>query len=138
MRMLRETGFFSDVPERAGGVEVIPRALTEKLLFRAWKRPENEEELTVLRVVAEGERGGRRARITFDLFDRTDRATGETSMARTTGFPCSIMAQMLVRGEFRRPGVHPPELFAGEDAIYAKMVAELARRGVNFKETMDA
>ena len=137
MRMLRETGFFSDEPERVGGVEVVPRALTERLLFRAWRRPEGEEELTVLRVVASGQTAdGKKRTFTFDLFDRTDEATGETSMARTTGFPCSIMAQMLVRGELRRPGVLPPELFAGDDAVYAKLVAELAKRGVKFTETV--
>jgi lysine 6-dehydrogenase len=136
MRMLRESGFFGESPERIGGADVIPRALTERLLFRAWRREEGEEELTVLRVVATGESAGSRVRYSFDLFDRTDRATGETSMARTTGYPCSIMAQMLVRGEFRRPGVLPPELFAGDDAVYAKLVSELARRGVHFRETV--
>jgi saccharopine dehydrogenase-like NADP-dependent oxidoreductase len=136
MRMLRETGFFSDSVERVGGADVIPRELTERLLFRAWRRGDGELELTVLRVVASGASGGTRLRYTFDLFDRTDPATGETSMARTTGFPCSIMAQMLVRGEFRRPGILPPELFAGDDAVYAKLVSELARRGVHFRETV--
>ncbi len=136
MRMLRETGFFSDSPERLRGGEVIPRELTERLLFRAWLRGEGEPELTVLRVVASGRAAGARVRYTFDLFDRTDPETGETSMARTTGFPCSIMARMLVRGELRRPGVLPPELFAGDDRVYAKLIAELARRGVHFRETV--
>ncbi|HEY0593987.1 MAG TPA: saccharopine dehydrogenase C-terminal domain-containing protein, partial [Thermoanaerobaculia bacterium] len=97
MRMLRDTGFFADAAVRVGEVEIAPRALTETLLFRAWKRPAGEEELTVLRVVAVGEAGRTPVRYTFDLFDRTDTATGETSMARTTGFPCSIMVQMLAR-----------------------------------------
>jgi saccharopine dehydrogenase-like NADP-dependent oxidoreductase len=136
MRMLRESGFFSETPERVGDVEVVPRALTERLLFRAWKRPVHEEELTVLRVTARGRQNGKSVVQTFELYDRTDRATGETSMARTTGFPCSIMAQVLARGEFRRPGILPPELFAGDDAVYAKLVAELARRGVNFTESV--
>ncbi|HEY0787149.1 MAG TPA: saccharopine dehydrogenase C-terminal domain-containing protein, partial [Thermoanaerobaculia bacterium] len=137
MRMLRDTGFFADAAVRVGEVEIAPRALTETLLFRAWKRPAGEEELTVLRVVAVGEAGRRPVRYTFDLFDRTDTATGETSMARTTGFPCSIMVQMLARGEFRRPGILPPERFAGDDVVYEKLVAELGKRGVKFTERVE-
>ena len=31
----------------------------------------------------------------WDLLDRTDAATGNSSMARTTGFPCAILTRML-------------------------------------------
>lgn len=136
MRMLRETGFFSDEPVSVGGVSVVPRALTEKLLFAKWRKPADERELTVLRVIVEGSArdGGARTRFTYDLLDFTDPVTGNTSMARTTGFPCAIMARMLARGEYADPGVKPPELFGGNDAVYAHLVSELSKRGVRFDE----
>lgn len=138
MRMLRETGFFAEEPEELrGGGSVIPRELTEKLLFREWKRPEGESELTVLRVVVEGRRGGETQRHSYDLFDTTDDRTGETSMARTTGFPCAIMARLLARGAYRDPGVRPPELFASNDGVYQELVTQLQRRGVDFRETVE-
>jgi lysine 6-dehydrogenase len=137
MRMLRETGFFDETPEKVGGVQVVPRELTEKLLFRAWKRPENERELTVLRVVVTGSAGGEKLRYTYDLFDVTDSATGETSMARTTGFPCAIMARLLASGDYREPGVVPPEKFAADDHVYDRLVRELDQRGVRFRETVE-
>ncbi|MFN2237966.1 MAG: saccharopine dehydrogenase family protein [Thermoanaerobaculia bacterium] len=138
MRMLRETGFFDDTPEKVGGVQVVPRELTEKLLFRAWRRPENERELTVLRVVVTGSAGGKNLRYSYDLFDVTDSATGETSMARTTGFPCAIMARLLASGDYREPGVIPPEKFAPDDRVYDRLVRGLEQRGVRFRETVES
>lgn len=140
MRMLRETGFFSDEPLSVGGVSVVPRAVTEKLMFEKWRKPAEERELTVLRVVVEGpaKESGAFTRFTYDLLDFTDPATGNTSMARTTGFPCAIMARMLAHGTYRDAGVKPPELFGGNDAVYDHMSAELMKRGVKFQEKVRA
>lgn len=135
MRMLREAGFFSGEPVAVDGVPVVPRRLTEALLFHAWRRPEDEAELTFLRVVCEGRHDGRRVRRTFELLDRTDPRTGDTSMARTTGFPCATGARLLLEGVFAKPGVFPPELLAGDDALYGRFLAELAARGVAVEET---
>lgn len=135
MRMLRETGFFSDEPVGVEGVAVRPRALTEKLLFAAWKRPPEDEEFTLLSVVCEGRKDGRRVRLTYGLFDRTDPATGATSMARTTGFPCTLAARLLLDGTFRTPGVHPPEHLGRDAALFEAFRTGLAARGVDFQET---
>lgn len=133
--ILRDSGFFRDEPVEAGGVRVAPRAVAEALLFEMWKKPEGEEEFTVLRVESRGIRGGRSARLVHDLFDRTDVATGATSMARTTGFPCVIAAELLASGRFHEPGVHPPEALGGRDDLFAAFVDGLATRGVAFSET---
>ena len=135
MRMLRETGFFSSEPVSVDGVPVVPRKVTEALLFHSWRRPEGEEELTFLRVVCDGRRGGRTLRRTFELLDRTDRATGDSSMARTTGFPCATGARLLLEGAFTTAGVFPPELLAKDDAIYGRFLADLAERNVVVEET---
>ena len=136
MRSLRDAGFFSDEPVDAAGVRVAPRALTERLLFSAWKRPEEEEEFTLLRVVCEGTKAGRRTRLSYELFDRTDPVTGATSMARTTGFPCVIAAGWLADGRFAEPGVFPPELLGRRPPLWDAMLAGLAARGVSFRESV--
>ena len=136
MRALRDAGFFAREPVEAGGVRVAPRALTEKLLFSAWKRQGGEEEFTLLRVVCDGTKGGRLTRLTYDLFDRTDPATGATSMARTTGFPCLLAAGWLAEGRFAEPGVFPPELLGRRPPLWDAMVAGLAARGVAFTESV--
>lgn len=135
MRVLRETGFFSDAVLSVGGVSVSPRALTEKLLFANWKLPQGEEEFTVLKVICEGKKLGKRVRRTYDLFDRTDPKTGATSMARTTGFPCTIVARLLADGILREPGVFPPEMLGRKPALYDAVVKGLAAKGVTLTES---
>ncbi|MGE5345340.1 MAG: saccharopine dehydrogenase C-terminal domain-containing protein [Acidithiobacillales bacterium] len=134
MRAFRDAGFFSNEPVEAGGVRLAPRVLTERLLFSAWKRPAGEAEFTLLRVVCEGRKGGRRAALTYDLIDRTDPKTGATSMARTTGFPCAIVAGWLAEGRVSEPGIFPPELLGRHADLWDEMVAGLAARGVRLTE----
>ena len=137
MRVFRETGFFDEkpVPVR-GGVSVSPREVTERLLFAAWKLPSGAEELTALRVVVEGTKGGARRRHVFELLDRTDPKTGTTSMARTTGFPCAIVARMLAHGEYRDPGVRALEHLGRNEKASASLLEALRARGVELRETV--
>ncbi|MFO0874677.1 MAG: saccharopine dehydrogenase C-terminal domain-containing protein [Phycisphaerales bacterium] len=80
---------------------IVPREVTAALLFPKWSYDDDETDLTVMRVVGEGRvRAGRdrpRCRLTWDLFDLRDAVTGFTSMARTTAFPCTIVARLLAR-----------------------------------------
>lgn len=133
MRMLRETGFFDERPRSFGGVNLAPRTMTEALLFEAWAPLDDDEEFTVLRVIATGRRDGRRRRQVWELFDRTDPESGATSMARTTGFPCAIVAGMVARGEWSRPGVHPPESLGQDAALTQRLLIELRARGVDVR-----
>ena len=136
MRMLRETGFFGTEPVEAGGARVRPLDLTAKLLFSSWQLGPGEEDFTVLRIVVEGEKDGRRSRYAWDLLDRFDRATHTTSMARTTGYTCTAAVRLVAAGLYDRKGISPPE-FVGRDAsAYAFILSELAARGINFQETV--
>jgi saccharopine dehydrogenase-like NADP-dependent oxidoreductase len=136
MRMLRETGFFGTEPVEAGSARVRPLDVTAKLLFSSWQLGPGEEDFTVMRIVVEGEKDGRRARYAWDLLDRFDRATGTTSMARTTGYTCTAAVRLVAAGLYDRRGISPPE-FVGRDAgAYAFIRNELAARGITFKETV--
>lgn len=134
MLLLREGGFFDREPVMLeDGRRVPPRLVTEALLFRSWSRAPDEQEFTVLRVIVQGRRQSRQRRFVWDLFDRTDPATGNSSMARTTGFPCAIVARMLARGEWSRPGVHAPESLGREVTLTERLLSSLASRGVRIR-----
>lgn len=136
MRMLRETGFFSDIPIEIGGVKVKPLDLTSKLLFSKWELKEDEEELTVMRIIVQGKKEEKRLCYTYDLLDYYDKKEKVTSMSRTTGFPCAIMARMVAQGEFQYPGVCPPEYIGREHKVYQKVMKELEKRNVFYKENI--
>lgn len=142
VRALRETGFFDEAPlevpaaDGGGAVRVRPRDFTSKLLFDAW-RLGDDEDLVVERVIVEGESGGRRRRHTWDLLDRRDPATGDTAMARTTGFTCAAAVRALAAGLWDRPGVVAPEVLGQDEACYRAIFSDLAERGVTFRETVE-
>ncbi len=131
MEAFRETGFFSKDPLRVGDVSVRPLDVLATLLFPKWTFAEGEADLTVLRVVAEGLENSRPARYAWDLLDRCDAATGLRSMSRTTGFPATIVAGLMLEGGFRRPGVHAPEALGRVPGLLDRVLRELAARGVS-------
>jgi len=133
MRMLRETGFFSEKPVEVGGAKIKPIDLTAKLLFPKWELKEDEEELTVMRVIVQGEKEGKKLRYTYDLLDYYDKTAKATSMSRTTGFPCAIVARLIAQGGYSRRGVCPPEYIGKEHKVYQKVMKELEKRNVFYK-----
>jgi lysine 6-dehydrogenase len=132
MRVLRHVGFFSTEPVDVGGRPVVPLEVTSALLFPKWAFDDREEDVTVMRVTAVGKERGRRTRLVWDLLDRYDPGTNTRSMSRTTGFPCTIMARLLVQKRFDRPGVHPPEVVGREPGLLEHFLDELRRRGVHY------
>jgi len=133
MRVLRETGLFSHDPIDAGGVNVRPIDVISALMFPKWTYEEDEADLTVMRVAVDGTKNGEPAHHQWDLLDYYDPATKRTSMARTTAFPCAIIARKLALGEINQPGVNPPEKLAHIDGLVEHVLAEHKRRGVLYK-----
>ena len=136
MRMLRETGFFSEEPIRVKGVEVKPVDVAASLLFPAWELKEGEKELTVMRVEVEGVKDGRKRCYRYDLLDYFDEATGITSMARTTGYPCVSMARLMATGKYIRKGICLPEFIGQDQEVFHGLMAELKTRGIEVTETV--
>jgi len=131
MEAFRETGFFSKEPLQVGGVSVRPLDVLATLLFPKWTFAEGEADFTVMRVVAEGLENGRPARYAWDLLDRFDPATGLRSMSRTTAFPATIVAGLMLEGAFRRAGVHAPETLGRVPGLLDRLLRELLARGVS-------
>jgi lysine 6-dehydrogenase len=130
MEAFRETGFFSKQPLQVGDVSVRPLDVLATLLFPKWTFEDGEADVTVLRVVAEGLEHGQPTRYTWDLLDRFDPVTGLRSMSRTTAFPATIVAGLMLDGAFRRPGVHAPESLGREPGLLERLLEGLAARGV--------
>jgi saccharopine dehydrogenase-like NADP-dependent oxidoreductase len=138
MRVLRETGFFSQEPvDVGGGVQVRPLDMTTRLLFPMWKLEPGEADVTVLRVSVEGRKAGKPTRFTYDLFDSYDAATGVHSMARTTGYTATAAVRMIGKKLFVKKGVTAPELVGLERPCVEFLLAELRARGVCYKESIE-
>jgi len=135
MRIFRESGFFDADPVVVDGASVRPVSLTAQLLFRQWQLEAHEPDLTVMRVIIEGEKDGRLLRYTYDLLDHHDAATQTHSMARTTGYTATIVARQVIKGLFDRTGICPPEFVGRTPGCWADLMAEYARRNINLTAT---
>lgn len=133
VRVLKESGFFSDIKIPVNDTLVSPLDFTSKILFEAWKLGETEEEITVMRVTLRGENGkGEVETIEYNLYDEYCRETQTSSMARTTGYTASAAANLLLSGLFSEKGVFPPELIGKHEECFNYVLEYLKERDINY------
>ncbi|MBM4166381.1 MAG: saccharopine dehydrogenase [Ignavibacteria bacterium] len=133
MKLFRETGFFSKEEISVNGKTIRPLDITAKLLFPQWKLNEGEEDLTVLQVIVEGKEKKKRVRYQYDMLDRFDREQQITSMARTTGYTCSVAARLLASGLYAQKGISPPEFIGAKKNCFEFMMNGLNEHNIVFQ-----
>lgn len=135
-RVFRDSGFFNTEYIDVDGTKVRPIDVTSRLLIEQWRLAENEADLTVMQIIMTGQHHGKHERRDFYLLDRFDAATGTTSMARTTGYTCAIVARQVLAGMFTRKGICPPEYLGATAGCYEHLLAELGRRNIVVQEAV--
>lgn len=133
IKMLQATGFFSEDDLQVDGVSISPRQFTSRLLMDHWRLEPDEPEFTIMRVTVEGTSGEDRERFVYELYDEYDAASRTSSMARTTGYTCAAVVELVLNGHFVRTGVLPTELIGREVGCFGRVVGYLAERGVILK-----
>ncbi len=134
MRTFRESGFFSQIPVNVDGQQVKPLSLTSRLFFDQWQMKEGERDLTVMQVVLTGTEGENDIVYQYDLLDHFDEKTGITSMARTTGFTCTIVARQLLKGLIPLKGITPPEYLGQIQGLFGDLLSEYQKRNIHLQE----
>jgi lysine 6-dehydrogenase len=127
----KRLGLFSEVPVEVDGQRVVPRALYHRLLDPKL-RASQLRDVCVMRAVGVGEKEGGRARVTVDLVDRYDPATGFTAMERLTGWHAAVMMAWQAAGRIP-PGAHRME----QAVPAANVMAALAQRGIRHEVRWD-
>jgi saccharopine dehydrogenase-like NADP-dependent oxidoreductase len=136
MRVFRESGFFNQEEVEVDGQGVQPLALTSRLLFDQWKMKDGDRDLTVMQVILEGKEGKDQVVYQYDLIDHYDQEKNITSMARTTGYTCTIVARLLLEGTIPLTGICPPEKLGVISGLFEILLGEYKKRGINLKETI--
>ena len=131
---LKAAGFFDEEEIELSGTKISPRKFSSKLLFKNWKLDAEEEELTVMKVVVEGNKNGSAQRIEYNLLDRYDAKSKTSSMSRTTGFACTAAVHLIAKNLFLEKGVFPPELVGRHVACFDFVMDYLKQRGVNWRK----
>jgi saccharopine dehydrogenase-like NADP-dependent oxidoreductase len=130
LKVLRAAGFFSYEPVELNGVQIRPIDLTAKLLFPQWKLKPGEEDFTIMRIVIDGNENNCGKRYTYHLLDRFNRDSQTISMARTTGYTCNAVVELVLEGFYKHVGISPPEFVGRASGCYARIVEYLAQRNV--------
>ena len=128
LKVLRASGFFSYEKVEVNGTMIRPVDMTAKLLFPKWEMKKGDKDFTIMRIIMKGLENGKEVSYQYNLLDRFDNDT--ISMARTTGFTCTAVANLVVSGEYERVGISPPEHLGGHFKFVKNYLEE---RGVNYK-----
>jgi lysine 6-dehydrogenase len=132
---LKQAGFFDEEELEVNGTKISPLRFSSKILFKDWKLGNEEEELTVMRVIVEGEKNGSLRHIEYNLLDHYDSKTKTSSMGRTTGYTCTAAVHLIANKLFIEKGVFPPELVGKNQTCFDFVMAYLKTRGVNWRMT---
>ena len=128
LKVLRETGFFSYKEIDVNGIKIRPIDLTSKLLFPKWEMKEGDKDFTIMRIIVKGIENNNEVTYRYNLLDRFQDNT--ISMARTTGFTCTAVSNLILEGKYSKVGISPPE-FLGKHYDYISKY--LSERNVNYK-----
>jgi len=137
VKVLKDLGFFGEKQVSIDDVKISPRRLAAKLLAEKLWRPDIRD-VVALRVEVSGIKNGKSLRYVYHLLDRFDKKRGITSMARTTAYPASIVAQMMLKGAIKEKGVVPPERLGMNDKLFKMFMEGLKQHGIEVSEKKTA
>ena len=128
LKVLRASGFFSYEEIEVNGTKIKPIDVTSKLLFPKWEMKDGDKDFTIMRIIIKGEEKGNQVKYQYNLLDRYEDNT--ISMARTTGFTCTAVANLVLDKKYKKTGISPPE-YLGEHFEFIRNY--LSERNVIYK-----
>jgi lysine 6-dehydrogenase len=127
MKIFKDYGFWSNDPICVRNGSAIPRQVFCSLMSDRLKGG-HEPDLVVVRAVGFGQKGGHPRRITIDILQRHDDASGFSAMEQLTGRSTAIYAAAIAAGKMQ------PGCLRYETAMKgAEFVDNLRRRGIEVK-----
>lgn len=134
LKVLRELGYFSTEEIEVAGKMIRPVDLSAKLLFPKWKLDKAEKEFTIMQVVIKGKENGENIEYRYDLYDEYEPNSDTFSMARTTGYTCTSVAELVLSRQYNNSGVNPPEYLGREEDNYKFILNYLSERDIIYRQ----
>jgi lysine 6-dehydrogenase len=126
----------SSEPLKVRGCEITPMEFLVELGNKTLQYEKGEGDVVVLRVEVIGEKNGEKTRYAYELIDFYDKENDVTAMGRTTAYPCSIVSQMIARGDIKERGVLHVGKIGWNKELANKFFTELAKRDIRITETV--
>ena len=128
-RPLKQLGFLSDDPLQFSDCKVSPHQVLTTLIGPQIQYEDTEKDIVAMQNIFEGTKDGKRKRLTMNLLIERDLDSGLFAMNRGVGFPASIVAQMLAKGEIATKGLLSPTV----DIPAERFMTELSNRGIKIE-----
>ena len=134
IKFLRDCGLLSDKMIDVKGTTIRPLDITSKVLIDSWKLQANEPEFTVMSMKMSGysKSDGKPQEVELVLYDEYDELSRTSSMARTTGYTATAVAEYFLAGKYDSKGIIPLELLGSSPTAYDFIRQYLAERNVIF------
>lgn len=134
IKTLRECGLLDTKPIKVDDVKISPRKFLTSLLSPKLRLGKDEKDLSVLMVKVIGIKNGNEVQYMFQLIDYRDMETGVLSMAKTTGYTGSIVAQLMYEGKIKEKGIVMPEELGANEELFREILREYSKRNITIKE----
>jgi len=127
-KTLIDLGFANEKTVTINGKKIIPRDLFATFLLK--NLPINGKDVVLLKVFSKGVKNEEKVNLEYTIIDYYNEKNNITSMMRTTGYPVSIIAQMIDKGLIKDHGV-----FCSEEIIPCKpFFKELKKRDIKINK----
>lgn len=133
IKLLKSIGLFDENEIDYKGIKINPKEFISKFLIDKWKLHPEDREFTVMKVIVEGFENEVPTTYTYTVLDSYDKLTGFSSMARTTGFTATAVADLIMKGKLTKKGILPPELIGDDEYVFKHVLAYQKERGVDYK-----
>ena len=80
-----------------------------------------DKDFTIMRIIIKGKESKNNVKYEYNLLDRYQKNI--ISMARTTGFTCTAVTNLIINGTYNRIGISPPE-YLGKHFNFIKKYLE--------------
>lgn len=128
-KLLMDLGLTDPKPVAVGDVKVVPRDLLAGRLEEKLTMP--GKDCVLVRVTVDGKKDGFPKEVVYEIIDYGEESSSVTAMMRMTGYPISVIAQMLSAGRISQKGAVPQELAVPTQ----EFIQELLRRNINIRIT---
>jgi len=127
-KTMLDLGFAEEKKVSIGDQKVAPRDFFVELLMKYL--PTSGKDVVLLKALGNGKKDGKKIHLEYTMIDYYDDKNNITAMMRTTGYPASIIAQMIERNIIKKRGV-----FCCEEIVPCKQFfEELSKRNIQIKK----
>jgi lysine 6-dehydrogenase len=132
---LKELHLMDKESLKVKGVDVSPLDFWVAFGDKYLQYEADEGDAICQRVIVRGKKDGVPAKYTYEFVEFQDFKNDLSAMAKTTAFPCSIVAQMIAKGQMEMPGVIHPAKIGYDEKLSDTFFAEMARRDIKITES---